>query len=427
MVNMQKIAFWLGVIVVSILVMMRPASADQLPPTDCWQFNGGAVTPASPVCMATSAAVTAWYASVHPVTDPVSGNTYHNFTLVDNGTGANRCYYYISPAQNRYPSTGCISQVLTWSHYQGCPTGYTLNGAYCVSAACPTNTVAASGLFDIGPNPDRVFDGILNGCGANNCATAVGSLDPISKRGIIGGETHYFSVGVIVFTGQTCAAGTPSVATASDPNIQQTCGAGQTAVTGANGFFRCYADSNSPPASAVPTTTTQTTTGTTTTTDQTTGASSVTTTTTVSETVTTGGGGAAATTTTPADPLTDYCAQTPSAEVCKEGQPSGTVTTPSVDGLYDGQLNATGHQTVSDVVGTFKNRVLAAPVGSAVSGFFNVTVASGTCPVWSADVPMFGVLTMDAYCAPWFLDLLPLIKSLIMIVFSVAAFRIAVL
>lgn len=405
MISLQKIGFWLGVFFVSLLVMMRPASAAQVNPSIMYYGFGPGASSCAAFC--DLVATDAW---------PTP-----KFCSSSNVDAGNVCTFVISSAGILYPR-GPISPTYT------CPAGYTYNASInkCETTVCPTqNTPAVSGLFDIGTNPNQLGPGLLNGCGANNCETVLGALDPISRRGIIGGQTHYFAVGVIVFSGQTCNPGTPAVPTTKDPNIPQTCGAGEQAVTGANGYFACFKDGTNTASSSVPTTTTTTTTGTTTTTDQTTGASSVSTTTTTSESTTRDGAGASGS--MPADQLKDYCATTPTAEICKQGQPAATVSAPAVSGLYPGDLNATGHQTVSDVVGTFKTRITNSPVGSAVSGFFNVSIAGGACPVWTTNAPMIGTITFDIYCQSMFQEMLPWIKSIILIIFSFVAFRIAIL
>lgn len=84
-------------------------------------------------------------------------------------------------------------------------------------------------------------------------------------------------------------------------------------------------------------------------------------------------------------------------------------------------------KTMADAFSGFKNRVVGSGIIAAASGFFNVTASGGACPVWSSDIPMIGVLTFDHYCRPWFQDMLPWIRGVLLLIFSVVAFRIAIL
>lgn len=352
------------------------------------------------------------------------------------------CYY-------RYNGSGPYAWGMTTVSVATCPAHATMSNPACICdpgyepdttgtsciaiVPCPSaSTVQSSGLFDIGTDPNRIQPGILNGCAPNTCGTVLGTLDPISRRGLVSGIYHYYAVGVIVYTGSKCTAGTPSVPTTTSPNLHQTCAPGEVAVTSMAGVLHCYKDGAvTSGQSGVPSTTTTastTTTGTTTTTDQATGTtstqsvSSVTSTSTTSST--TGGAGGSGTNN---DLLTQYCAANPTAQVCTNSQASSDVSASGVPGLYDGKLNEGGHNTIGTAVDSFKTRFLNSSVGKATAGFFTVTVAGGTCPVWSSDVPMLGVLTFDFYCQSTFQNLLPWIKAVMMVIFSIVAFRIAIL
>lgn len=129
----------------------------------------------------------------------------------------------------------------------------------------------------------------------------------------------------------------------------------------------------------------------------------------------------------PNDPMHAFCIDNPQASICKE-QTAGktTVGTAALSGLYTaGTLN--NSKTFGSVVGDFKTRFLASGIGAGAGGFFNVTATAGACPTWSSNVPMFGVMTFDFYCGSTFQNLLPWMRSVILIIFSVIAFRIGLL
>lgn len=418
----KSIAFWCAALALSFFVMVQPSHAgtvQNLWRAD-WDNTGNWYPSASAACAAgiveRNKVNTMQYASCG------LGTT----TNVSNGVDT-QCI----GGENM---TCTVTGPVALAHQRGvCPSGETKSGTFpnevCSPPTCAAGTVYRSGMFDIGADPNRVQPGIFNGCGPNNCETVLGQMDDISKKGKVGGVYHYYATGVIVFSGQTCQAGAPSAPTTADPNTPQTCAAGQVAVTSTSGKLNCYNDTGimagSNGASSVPSTTTSTSTGTTTTTDAS-GASSVSQTTTTTTTTTEGGGGggAAAAAT---DPQAAYCKENPKALLCTSEQPKADISAASAPAFYDGKLNGDTPKTVSDVVGNFKARVLAAPLGTAVGGFFTVNVVAGACPVWSTDVPMFGAFTFDFYCRDIFQNLLPWIKGVILLIMSVVAFRIAVL
>lgn len=342
-----------------------------------------------------------------------------------------------------------------------CPTpssgvAYTFNSvtSLCERPAvvnCPkSGTVISSGTYDYGADPNAMQAGLVAGCTAS-CGTG-GNFDPISQRGLVGGVYHYYGTGVIYSTGVECTAGTPSTASSQSATITQTCAAGQVGVTSIAGKLNCYADnsaSSSPvatvaqnSASAVAAAGTQANADLLAAINAAANAAGA-------AAAAAGGsaadiaaaraaaGGAAAAAGAPAvaaaaaDPLTEYCKNNPKATICTAAAPStaaDTVGTAPLGDLYTGTLNPTGQKTFSDVIGTFKTSVLASPVGAAASGFFTVNVSGGACPVWSTPpIPVIGTLTFDYYCQPPFQNLLPWMRAVMILIFSVVAFRIAVL
>lgn len=85
---------------------------------------------------------------------------------------------------------------------------------------------------------------------------------------------------------------------------------------------------------------------------------------------------------------------------------------------------------------SYSSRFKSVPIFAAASNMFTLNVSGGACPVWqyhgslsllsvSADMPID--LVFDYHCLPWFVDLGPFIKAIILIGFTYIAFRIGVL
>lgn len=114
----------------------------------------------------------------------------------------------------------------------------------------------------------------------------------------------------------------------------------------------------------------------------------------------------------------EFCQQNPTHPDCVEANPTG----PDGDGLYKA-----GDKTYADVFGNFKNTVTGSGIVAAGTGFFDMNISSGSCPVWSADVPMFGSIVIDHLCHPVMNSVWPIIQAVIILIFSFAAFRVALL
>lgn len=125
----------------------------------------------------------------------------------------------------------------------------------------------------------------------------------------------------------------------------------------------------------------------------------------------------------------DFCQSNPSSIACQSNPLSatGNVTTPALASPYVAG-SANGGASFSGSISSAKNRFFASGIGSAATNFFTVTDSGGACPVWST-TPIAGIgsLTFDFYCGATFQNLLPWIKGVIMLIFSVVAFRIAIL
>lgn len=74
------------------------------------------------------------------------------------------------------------------------------------------------------------------------------------------------------------------------------------------------------------------------------------------------------------------CQIEPDAPHCREFKSPGT------DGLYQKK-----EKTMDSVFSTFSSTVKGSSLGSAASGFFNVSSPSGSCPNWSLTVPFLNV------------------------------------
>lgn len=97
---------------------------------------------------------------------------------------------------------------------------------------------------------------------------------------------------------------------------------------------------------------------------------------------------------------------------------------PTTTGIYTKKT-----KTVESVMTTFKDGVIASPIGSAITGFFNVTVSSGSCPDWSVDVPVLAT-RLDIgqhFCTANAIAMMELAGNVLLIGFSIVAFRWAIL
>lgn len=83
-------------------------------------------------------------------------------------------------------------------------------------------------------------------------------------------------------------------------------------------------------------------------------------------------------------------------------------------------------KTFESVLGEFRSRVSQAPFATAVGTFLTLH-AGGNCPVWSADVPIFGTVVFDQWCGAAMGSIWPIVSAVILAVCSFFAFRIAFL
>lgn len=97
---------------------------------------------------------------------------------------------------------------------------------------------------------------------------------------------------------------------------------------------------------------------------------------------------------------------------------------PGTSGLYTKKT-----KTVAGVVGDFKNGVMSSGIGSAATGFFNVTTPSGGCPNWVVEVPYLNVtLNVSQYfCTAAAISMMNLVGAVLLFVASFVGFRWAIL
>ncbi|MBI1887205.1 MAG: hypothetical protein HYS19_02365 [Nitrosomonadales bacterium] len=101
-------------------------------------------------------------------------------------------------------------------------------------------TVHSEGFYDIGTSPTN-NGGIPPRLACDNGCQTNYEGDSVGWRVQVGGVYHYFAQGAFVHQGVVCASGEPSLGVlTSVPTVS--CAAGQSLVTGSNGFKKCYDD-----------------------------------------------------------------------------------------------------------------------------------------------------------------------------------------
>ncbi|MEE2023610.1 hypothetical protein [Alkalimonas mucilaginosa] len=103
----------------------------------------------------------------------------------------------------------------------------------------------------------------------------------------------------------------------------------------------------------------------------------------------------------------------------------------STDALseFTGEPNDWEERNFGTVMKAAVDRMQEAPVFESVSTFFDVSFG-GDCPIWQASVPMMGAtfdINIDQLCSPTMNSLWPIIRAIIILGFSVLAFRVAIL
>lgn len=122
-------------------------------------------------------------------------------------------------------------------------------------------------------------------------------------------------------------------------------------------------------------------------------------------------------------PPSGYCQQDPSAPQCgQQEEEEGEPDTPPGEGLYQ-----SGDLTYESVINNFKDSITGSGIYGAATGFFDISISAGSCPVWSADVPMIGTIVMDHFCSPIMDTAWPIVYAVLLLVGGFLAYRIAIL
>ena len=446
---MIKIFFWFGVFVMSLLVMVQPARASGTvssatvyaynAPTPCYGQSSVAVMLA---CMNTAnfGGVNTWYDVVYTSGDAFNIRfCYNNCSEFQVGTSGGRSVVSSGCPANSTGTTTCT-----------CTDPYIPNAGAtaCVMPACPALGADAGAYWiTTGTIPASIYTAgngtfCKTGCETKSFLTIPRPdgypIDDGATK-ISNGVRTYYSFREYMYTGASCTGG-DTLPVASTVPVADGCAANQSMIQ-MGSKIRCIdpstgaqVESNSASAVAAAKTLADAkmaaqiqAAG-----DAVAAAGGSASDVAAAQSVAAGAAAVQAGAPTsngfaPDDPMNAFCVDNPQATICKAQTVGATaVSTAALSGLYtDGALTA--GKTVSSVVGGFKTRVLASGIGSAAGGFFTVNQAAGACPVWSADVPMMGVITFDFYCQSTFQNLLPWIRSVLLLIFSVIAFRIAIL
>lgn len=226
----EALFFWLGLLTISCLVMVRPVHADTIPATQtqlpqwCVPTNGWCASTTRHTKAETCSVINSYWPSNAPYSPVDTGGAY-GFGFCDSAVvGAT------DPA---------INQAGTWTSYT-CPSGYNLDagGTTCTSAVvCPAaGTTAGAYWINTGTVPDSIYT-VGNGQFCNNgCLTSsfvtmprpAGYPVEDGATKIVNGVRQYYSFREYQYTGGTCTGNTQ--AASITPPTQDTCAAGQSVI-----------------------------------------------------------------------------------------------------------------------------------------------------------------------------------------------------
>lgn len=114
------------------------------------------------------------------------------------------------------------------------------------------------------------------------------------------------------------------------------------------------------------------------------------------------------------DPEPGECEANPSAAGCG-GNPAGV-----------GQLYTGKGKTWEQVIGTFRDSLMASPIGMGVGGFFTVALG-GTCPTWTWSIPFVNATaTLDMFCTSMANTVFLAIRAVLLVIAGWFAFRVAI-
>lgn len=83
-------------------------------------------------------------------------------------------------------------------------------------------------------------------------------------------------------------------------------------------------------------------------------------------------------------------------------------------------------RTYTELLSGFTTKLQSAPLVNSVNQFFNVSSPGGSCPVWSVNAWVFEIV-IDQQCSPAMQNVWPIIHGVMVLIFSVLAFRTAFL
>ena len=162
-------------------------------------------------------------------------------------------------------------------------------------------------------------------------------------------------------------------------------------------------------------------------------------TTTTTTTTTTSSGTVSSSTTSSTTSMADKCKADPTNPICSKtqgglgaGVSQGTCQeNSSAEGCGGspgeiGELYAKKDKTVAQALKKATDALQASPIGSSVSNFFNVS-GGGSCPAISGTIPYVNAtFVFDAYCGTTAANLFLILRTVLLMVASWAAFRIAI-
>ncbi len=90
----------------------------------------------------------------------------------------------------------------------------------------------------------------------------------------------------------------------------------------------------------------------------------------------------------------------------------------------DGGYYTPTDKTYDSVITAFKDKVNGTGAIAAAQNFFTISLPSGACPVWSAQIPYINFnLVIDQQCSPVMASIWPYIQAVLLFVASFVAFR----
>ena len=93
-------------------------------------------------------------------------------------------------------------------------------------------------------------------------------------------------------------------------------------------------------------------------------------------------------------------------------------------GPKDGGYYTPTDKTYDSVITAFKDKVSGTGAIAAAQNFFTISLPSGACPVWSAQIPYINFnLVIDQQCSPVMTSIWPYIQAVLLVVAGFVAFR----